>query len=92
VDDFFHVNLGNVLTIVAFFVGGLAFVYTLRGDVRMQAGRLESLEREVVKMRDVLVQIARQEERLTAMDQRMLLQGQRLDDLNKRLFDTERRA
>ena len=92
--DFLQINLGNVLTIVAFFVGGTGFVYTLRSDIKIHADRMAAMsdrfgvvEIKMERLSEVVVSLARQEERMTAMDQRMLLQGQRIDEVNKRLLD-----
>jgi len=92
VEDFLHINLGNVLTIIAFIVGGLAFVYTLRSDIEVHAQRIQMIadrfgivEVKMERLSEVVVALARQEERLLAMDQRMLAQGARIDDLSRRL-------
>jgi hypothetical protein len=77
--EFFTVNLGNLLTIFSFFVGGLLFITSLKSDTRITAVRLQAVESELAELRKVVVEIARQEERLNAMDQRMLAQGQRID-------------
>ena len=78
-ENFFTVNLGNVLTIAAFLSGGLAFVYTMRSDLSLQsqrltlmqelnASRLTSLETEIRTLRDVLVDMARHATRLDLME------------------------
>lgn len=43
-------------------------------------GRINGIINDLKKMTDVLVQIGRQEERLNAMDQRMLMQAARFDE------------
>ena len=84
-ENFLSFNLGNVITIISFIVGGIMFVNTIRKDVSYQGERLTNIEDEMKKMRDVMVSIARQEERMSAMDQRMLSQGARIDDVIRRL-------
>jgi hypothetical protein len=83
--DFLAVNLGNILTMITFVVGGLGFVYTIRADVRVTAMRLSAVEQELAQLRSVVIQIARQEERMNSMDQRTLAQGVRLDQIVMRL-------
>lgn len=41
--------------------------------------RLNALDKKVDKLEGVMVTLARQDERLASMDQRMLAQGKRLD-------------
>jgi hypothetical protein len=83
--DFLNFNLGNLLTIITFIIGGLGFVYTIRADVKITSVRLSAVEKELSELRRVVVDIARQEERLNAIDQRMIMQGQRLDDTNRKV-------
>jgi TolA-binding protein len=82
-ENFFTVNLGNVLTIVSFLGGGLAFVYTIRNDVQLQAQRMDfmqeanaqrlsSLEIEIRTLRDVLVDLAKQATRLDMLEQQLM--------------------
>ena len=88
-ENFLSFNLGNAVTIISFIVGGIMFVNTIRKDVSYQGDRLTDIEEEMKKMREVIITIARQEERMSAMDQRMLSQGARIDDLIRR-FDRSR--
>jgi hypothetical protein len=83
-ENFLSFTLGNAVTIVSFIVGGIMFVNTIRKDVSYQGERLTGVEEEMKKMREVMISIARQEERMSAMDQRMLAQGARIDDLVRR--------
>jgi len=85
-ENFLSFTLGNAVTIISFIVGGIMFVNTIRKDVSYQGERLAGVEDEMKKMRDVMISIARQEERMSAMDQRVLAQGVRIDDLIRR-FD-----
>ena len=95
-DDFVHINLGNILTIVTFLVMGAGTIYTLKNDVRYQSQRLDNIEDTMRKIQDVLIKVAVQDERLAAMDQRMMLQGQRIDDVMRtigtRMDDLSRRV
>ncbi len=84
-ESFLSFTLGNAVTIVSFIVGGIMFVNTIRKDVSYQGERLTNIEDEMKKMREVIIAIARQEERMSAMDQRMLSQGARIDDVIRRL-------
>ena len=73
------INLGHILTIVGLVSGGLVFVLTVRSDVNSikatEGGvqrRLDAVEGDLRKITDVLVEIARQDERLNAHAARIL--------------------
>jgi len=91
-DSFLSVNLGNLLTIFAFLVGGLSFVYTIKGDVRLTGIRISNIEEEMSELRKVVVTMARQEERISSMDQRLLSQGQRIDAQGQRITSLDQRV
>ncbi len=80
-ENFFQVNIGQLAVVVSILLSGVFFVRDIKSDVARQAEMLKGVEIELVKLREVVVALARQEERLTAMDQRMLLQGLRIDKL-----------
>lgn len=65
------ISIGNLLTILAFLVGGIGFVYTIRSDVGAQGQRLDAVESELRKLGEILIALGRQDERLTAMDRRI---------------------
>lgn len=82
------IGLGNILTIVAMAVTGLSIFFSLRGNVNNLSERLQMLEHELHRLTDILIQQGRQEERMTAMDARLVNQGARLDDLTIRFNKT----
>lgn len=59
--------------------GGFIALGSMKAEVRTQGERLARVDEELSQLRQVVVQIARQEERMNAMDQRMLSQGRRID-------------
>lgn len=59
--------------------GGFIALGSMKAEVRTQGERLARVDEELSQLRQVVVQIARQEERMNAMDQRMLAQGRRID-------------
>lgn len=86
------INLGNVLTIASFLVGGTAFAYTIRADSRVQAYKLEVIDaqmedfkKEMTKLTEVVIQQAQQSTRLDNVEERQMSQGKRLDEAEKRL-------
>ena len=79
------INLGNLLSIIVFVGGGIIFVTRVQGKVDALAIQVLSMEEEMKKLVEVLIQQGRHEERLAAMDQRMMAQGSRLDALLERV-------
>jgi hypothetical protein len=90
--DFFSINLGNLLTILSFLLGGLAFVWSMKGDLQISSLRLTNIETEITELRKVVVTMARQEERINAMDERILAQGKRVDAQGDRITSLDRRV
>jgi hypothetical protein len=66
------VNLGNILTILSFVVVGASIAASIRSQVTTMAIRLLSLETEIKKLSEVLIALGRQDERLNAMDARLI--------------------
>lgn len=77
-------NVGNIISIIGMFVVGIGFLYSMKDKIDNMSTRLLVLEGELKKLIDVLIAQGRQEERISALDQRMVAQGIRLDDLSKR--------
>lgn len=76
------ISVGNVLTLLAMFIGGMAAVMSMRGDIKGIRSDLDRVEKDLDKIATVLIEMARQEERMSAMDRR-------LTDQNIRLFKIE---
>jgi len=72
--------------LVSFIGGGIWIVSAMKSVQQNQSIRIEAVEKELFELRKVIVAIARQEERMTAMDQRMLAQGSRLDRVANQLY------
>lgn len=81
------VSIGNLLTIASFLVIGSGFIYTMRGRIDAVSTRLLVIEQEIHTLVDILIQQGRQDERMTAMDARLVNQGARLDDITRRFND-----
>lgn len=82
--DWFVNNVGNIISIIGMFAVGIGFLYSMKDKIDNMSTRLLVLEGELKKLIDVLIAQGRQEERIAALDQRMVAQGIRLDDLSKR--------
>lgn len=82
--DWVSNNFGNIISIVGMFAVGIGFLYTMKDKIDNMSTRLLVLEGELKKLIDVLIAQGRQEERISALDQRMVAQGIRLDALTDR--------
>jgi hypothetical protein len=65
------VNLGQVITLFGFLAGGVVAFVSMRADLSAQARRLAFVEMEMRKQTDILVEFARQDERLRAFEHRL---------------------
>lgn len=88
----FTVNIGNLLTITTFVGSFIYFIFkvgsrvdVVSGDVNDLKDNTKAMGQELKKLTEVLIVQGRQDERITAMDQRMVNQGKRLDDTIRRL-------
>ncbi len=65
------VNLGQMITLFGFLAGGIGAFVSTRADLSAQARRLSFVESEMRKQTDILVEFARQDERLRAFEHRL---------------------
>lgn len=70
-------DLGHILQLIQIGVivfGGFVTIGSLKE-------RLDTVDKKVDRLEAAFVQLARQDERISAMDQRMILSGKRIDRL-----------
>lgn len=79
------ITFGNVLTIGFSIASIIAIIVAMRTQLQFLEARMELMEREIRKLVEILVQQGRQDERLTAVDGRLLAQGARIDDLTRQI-------
>jgi len=91
VDQFLASNVVAIIQLLAFLGGGVWLIGTMKTVQQGQNVRLENVEEELSKLRDVVVDLARQEERLNSMDQRLLAQGARVDAQGNRITSLTQR-
>ena len=65
------IRVGDIATLIAFLIGGLGFVWSMRGDLKMLARDIEVQGQKIDKLEAVITAQA--------------VQGQRLDDLDRRI-------
>lgn len=78
-EQFFQFNVGQIVQTLVVVILGIFALGQLRQELSQHGDHLKNLDVEVSEVRKVMVQIARQEERLSAVDYRLNLQGKRLD-------------
>jgi len=79
------INFGHVLTIGAFIISAGGGIIALRGQVKQISVRMLAVESEMKKLVEILVGQARQEERIQAIDDRMIMHAQRMDEINRQV-------
>jgi hypothetical protein len=86
------ISLGNILTVLAFLLGGVAFAYSIKSDTKiidikytMIAAQIDDFKEEVKKLAEVVTQQALQTKRMDYLEDRQSAQGLRLDEVTKRL-------
>lgn len=82
------VSVGQILTVVGFCLSGIAFVFMMKGDVRVLAvrvgyveKRLEGIESILKTLADNEIQLARERGMIAELDQRVNTISRRVDSL-----------
>lgn len=72
------ITLGNILTLVGFLFGGWTFVWTMKGRIDVLSDEIKALKeqsvtqsKQIADFAQALVELARQDERLNAIDRRV---------------------
>ncbi len=65
------ISVGNIITVAGFLGGGILFMIAVRRDVDQIAVRLEPLENAISKLTDILIEMARQSERMNAFEREL---------------------
>lgn len=80
--------LNPAIEVAIFIVGQLVMlgitVATVKSDTRVLKVRLDAMQNEMTKVTDVMVTLATQKGEINLINERMLAQGKRLDDLGNR--------
>lgn len=86
------INLGSILTIAAFLIGGVAFAYSVKSDTKILEyrfttidGQLDNFAVDIRKINDVMVTLATQSGRLDRIEDRQLAEGKRIDRVEEKL-------
>jgi len=82
-------NLGNIIQIFVIVAGGIYFVWEMRTQLKLLRqsqdnihDRLEKMDTEIENLAKVTIEMARQDERMAAMEQRV---GDRLAAMDGRI-------
>jgi len=90
------ISLGSLITILMGIITAAGFVWMVKADARVLAAslrleitsndrRFSNIEKKLDQLSDVVVTLAKQDGRLNIIDDRMLAQGKRLDELQKHI-------
>jgi hypothetical protein len=61
----------DILTLIVFTVGGLAFLWTMRGELKLLAHDVKAQGAKIDKLEVVITQLAVQDQRMTDLDRRI---------------------
>lgn len=85
-ENFWNFNIGQVITIVFVILGGVGFVYTIRGRVDALSERMLSVERNMERLVTILIEQGRQNEQITYLREQITLTGKRVDQLTDKVM------
>ena len=73
----FTVRLGDILTMLGLFGGGIVVVGYMRSDLRVLGQRVGSIENQLIDLKKIIVQQARHDERITKLEEALRLLAHR---------------
>ena len=86
------ISLGNILTIVSFFVGGVGFAWSIKSDTKVLDfkytiidAQIDDFKVEIKKLAEVIANQTLHGKRIDLVEERVLAQGKRLDETEKRV-------
>ncbi len=86
------INLGNLLTLVAFIAGAIALAYSIKSDMKVAdlkytiiTATMDDFKIEIKNLTKVVTEQALQSKRMDYLEERQTSQGQRLDEAAKRI-------
>jgi hypothetical protein len=86
------ISLGNLLTVGAFIIGGIAFAYSIKSDTKIFQMRfsmidtqMEDFKDEIKKLVEIVIEQTRQSGRIDRVEERQLQEGKRVDRLEERM-------
>lgn len=90
-NEFLQFNIGQVAQIVVYVTGIVWLFSQVKGDVKFQNVRLQSIENEVLSLKNLIVSTAELRERINNVQQTVIAQGKRLDRLIERVIYGKRK-
>lgn len=83
--EWFINNLGTLIAVLSVLVTSAITVSTIKNDVKHLDGKITKLEKDTNDLKEVVIGLAKQEGRIHALEQVVLLQGNRLDATSIRI-------
>jgi len=77
------VNLGHLIQVGVIAVGGLGVIWAMRGDLKALGGRMTDVEASLLKVEQILITTARQDEKIIQQDKRIGRLEDELSDLRR---------
>lgn len=77
----YTISVGNIVEIGSIIGGGLAVFFTLKNNVATLKEDVETMQAEIKKLGEVLIGMARFDEKLSNLDKRVTVHDHKIDDL-----------
>jgi ABC-type bacteriocin/lantibiotic exporter with double-glycine peptidase domain len=76
------VTVGNILEMIIISGGGIGVFFTLRNTVTNINSKVDGMQIEIKKLGEILVNMARQDEKLMSLERRVTSHDRKLDELS----------
>lgn len=77
----YTISIGNIIEICSILGGGFAVFLTLKNNVATLKEDVTAMQKEVKKLGEVLISMARYEEKLQNLDRRVTVHDNKIDEL-----------
>jgi len=76
------ITIGNIIEIFVIGAGGIGVFFTMKTTVSNIKSEVAGMQVEIKKLSEILIGMARFDEKLTNLDRRVTAQGRRIDELS----------
>jgi hypothetical protein len=77
----YTISIGNIFEIGSIIGGGFAVFFTLKNNVATLKEDVEAMQKEIKKLGEVLIDLARFDEKLSNLDRRVTVHDKKIDEI-----------
>jgi hypothetical protein len=77
----YTISIGNIFEIGSIIGGGFAVFFTLKNNVATLKEDVETMQKEIKKLGEVLIGMARFDEKLSNLDRRVTVHDKKIDEI-----------